>query len=284
MVVDGENAIELVGAGATGVEGGETPPADAPADAPQDDLGEVVITIGEEAPPEDEQPAPQWVKDLRKTDREKTKRIRELEQREAERERQQSSTPAAEMVKPTLAGCDYDEAEFETKLEAWHQQRRQADEEKRKKADAEKAERDAWQARVDAHNKAKAELKVADYDDAEEAAKLALSVTQQSIIVSGSENSAMVVYALGKNPAKVKELAAIKDPVKFAFAVAKLETQLKVMPRKAPPPPETPLRGDAPGVAGSSDKKLDQLREEASRTGDMSKVIAYKAQLKQKSK
>ena len=46
------------------------------------------------------------------------------------------------------------------------------------------------------------------------------------------------MYALGKNPKKAKELGEITDPVKFAFAVAKLETQLTVTSRKQVPPPE----------------------------------------------
>src|SRR5437870_4888599 len=44
---------------------------------------EVVVTIGEESPPSDEEEnrAPEWVRELRKTSREKDRRIRELEQK-----------------------------------------------------------------------------------------------------------------------------------------------------------------------------------------------------------
>jgi hypothetical protein len=93
----------------------------------------------------------------------------------------------------------------------------------------------------------------------------------------------MVVYALGKNPKKAKELASITDPVKFAFAVAKLEAQLKVAPRKTPPPPEGAIRSTAP-ISGTVDSNLDRLRSEAERTGDYSKVYRYKQQLKAKAR
>ena len=94
--------------------------------------------------------------------------------------------------------------------------------------------------------------------------------------VNGTDIAAVRVT---KNPAKAKELSSITDPVKFAFAVAKLEAQLKVTPRKAPPPPERAVRGTAP-VSGTVDSTLERLREEAARTGDMSKVMAYRRQQK----
>lgn len=241
------------------------------------DDGEVVVTIGEESPPsEDEQnngPAPQWLKDLRKSDREKTKRIRELE------EQAKASAPAAKaenaLTKPTLADCDYDEEVFETKLTAWHEQQASIKAEQQKKTDAEKAQQAAWQAKLDAHKTAKVALKVSDFDDAEAAAGEALSQTQLGIIVSGADNSAQVVYALGKHPAKLKELSSITDPVKFAFAVAKLETQLKVTQKKTPPAPEKRIAGSAP-VSGSVNSGLAKLEAEAERTGDRSKVVAFK--------
>jgi hypothetical protein len=84
---------------------------------------------------------------------------------------------------------------------------------------------------------------------------------------------------MGKSPAKAKELAAITDPVKFTFAIAKLEAQLKVTPRKAPPAPEKQIRsiGGVP-MSGAVDSTLERLRDEAAKTGDMTKVIAYKRQ------
>ena len=68
--------------------------------------------------------------------------------------------------------------------------------------------------------------------------------------------------------------------MKFSFAVAKLETQLKVTNRKAPPPEKTVKTGT--GRASAVDSTLERLREEAAKTGDMTKVIAYKRQQRAK--
>lgn len=267
-------------AGAIDSQGGETPAGEGDAAQAEED-GEVFVSIGEESPPseDDEQKAaPDWVKELRKNDREKTRKIRELED-----QLKATTAPAkaaAALTKPTLESCDYDEDEFARKFEAYTaDQARIAGEQKAKEAAA-KAETDAWNARVEAHNKAKAALRVPDYDDVEATVSEALSITQRGIIVQGAENSAVVTYALGSNPAKLQELATIKDPVKFAFAVAKLETQMKVTPRKAPPAPEKRVAGSAP-VQGSANSELARLEAEADRTGDRSRLIAYRKSLKQ---
>ena len=43
------------------------------------DEDEVVVSIGEESPPQEETRAPEWVRELRKSNREKERKIRELE-------------------------------------------------------------------------------------------------------------------------------------------------------------------------------------------------------------
>jgi hypothetical protein len=54
-----------------------------------------------------------------------------------------------------------------------------------------------------------------------------------------------------------------------------------VTSRKQAPPPEKKINGN--GSLDSSNAQLERLREEAARTGDMTKVIAYKRQLKNQS-
>jgi hypothetical protein len=152
------------------------------------------------------------------------------------------------------------------------------------KAEADQREQQkAWQARLDNYGKAKTELKVKDFEDAEDVSKEKLSVTQQGIILQGAENPALVIYALGKNPKKAAELGSITDPVKFSFAVAKLETQLKVSNRKSPPPPEGTVRGTG-AVSGAVGNQLERLRAEAEKTGDLSKVMAFKRQQREAQK
>ena len=238
---------------------------------------EVVVTIGEEPPASQEEEvakAPEWVRELRKSSRDKDRKIRELEEK-LKATTGAETKPAPVGQKPTLESCDYDAEKFEAELAAWYDRKRKADEEATRVEAEQKEAQKAWQAKLDAYGKAKTELKVKDFDDAEAMAQEVFSVTQQGIILQGAENPALLIYALGKNPKKLKELASTNDPVKFAFAVAKLETQLKVTNRKAAPPPEKTVRGTGP-VSGTVDSQLERLRADAEKTCDYSKVMAYK--------
>ena len=244
---------------------------------------EVVVSIGEEAPPtEEEVRAPEWVRELRKTNREKERRIRELEARLTATTTE--NKPVVTMgPKPKLEDHDYDADRYEQALDAWHERKRQHDLEAETVKRSELEQHQAWQAKLDSYGKAKAELKVRDYEDAEETVQQLLNVTQQGVVLQGADNPALVIYALGKNPKKAKEIAEITDPVKFAFAVAKLEKELKVTNRRAAPAPERIVSGTGRS-SGAVDSTLDRLREEAARTGNMTKVIQYKAQKRSASK
>lgn len=240
-----------------------------------DEEDEVVISIGEESPPqEEEQRAPEWVRELRKANREKERKIRELE---AKLNATATETkPVALGPKPTLESCDYDSDEYENKLAVWYEQKREADAAEANAAAQRDAEAKAWQDKLDSYAKARASLKVRDYEEAEAVALETFNVTQQGIVLQGSDNPALLVYALGKSQKRAKELASITDPVKFAFAVAKLETQLKVTNRKAAAAPERTIATGGGRISGSVDSTLERLREEALKTGDLSKVMAYK--------
>lgn len=243
---------------------------------------EVVVSIGEEAPPHEEHtPAPEWVKELRKTNRELQRQNRELQGR------LQAAPPETKPVvignKPKLEDHDYDADKYEEALTSWFERKRQAEEVNAKQEAEVMNQQKAWQAKLDGYGKAKAELRVKDYEDAEAVAQEVFSITQQGVLLQGADNPALVVYALGKNPAKAKELASITDPVKFAFAVAKLEKDLKVTNRRQAPAPERIITGTGRS-SGAVDSTLERLREDAARTGNMTKVIAYKAQKRSASK
>ena len=244
-------------------------------DGTEDEANDVIVSIGEEAPPPEEQAhAPGWVKELRKANREKEKRIRELE---AKLNQSPERKPVVLGVKPKLEDHDYDADKYEAALTDWFERKRQADTEAQQHQQAEQAQQRAWQEKLDGYGKAKAELRVRDFEDAEAVAQELFNITQQGVMLQGADNPALVIYALGKNPKKAAELAKIEDPVKFAFAVAKLEKELKVTNRKAAPAPERTISSTG-RVSGSVDSTLERLREEAARTGNMTKVIRYKAQ------
>ena len=251
-------------------------------DQEEPDTEEVVVSIGEEAPPPEEHtPAPEWVRELRKTNRELQRQNRELQSKLQVQPTE--NKPVAIGAKPKLEDHDYDADRYEEALTNWFERKRQADEINAKQEAEVMNQQKAWQAKLDGYGKAKAELRVRDYEDAEAVAQEVFSITQQGVILQGAENPALVVYALGKNPKKAKELAEVTDPVKFAFAVAKLEKELKVTNRRAAPAPERIVSGTGRS-SGAVDSTLERLREEAARTGNMTKVIQYKSQKRSASK
>ena len=239
------------------------------------DEEEVVVSFdGKEPEEEEDQPAPAWVKDLRKAHRNTQKENRDLRKKLEALEK--PAPKVAELrKKPTLEDYDYDADEFESSLENWFDEKRKNDDAKRQEKEAQEAQNESWNTKLQAYEEAKTQMKVKDFTDAEEEVLEGLSDVQQGIIVQGADNPALVVYALGKNPEKIKALSAEKDPVRFAFAVAKLEKDLKMVKKsKKAPDPERRVTGSARG--GASDSTLEKLREEAAKTGNYSKVTAYK--------
>jgi len=272
-----ENETELL-------DGGEMPPdpvAEGETPAAEEAENEIVVSIGNEEPPpepEQTQQAPEWVKELRKQNREYQKRIRQLE-RNTQAPAPQGETTTAPPKKPTLADVDYDTGAYEAKLDQWYTAKAEYDRQAAERQRAEQSVKGAWDAKIANYNTAKNELKARDFEDAEAVIADTLSVTQQGIILDGAEKPALLIYALGKNPKKAAELAAITNPVAFAAAIGRLEASLKVTSRKPSAQPEQLVSGNAP-KSGSVDNTLERLRAEAERTGDLTKVMAYKRQQK----
>ena len=240
----------------------DTDEVDANDDAEQSEDEQVVIEIeGESPPPEDDAKAPGWVKDLRKSNREKERENRKL--REQLAKLSSAAEPAAVELgkKPTIEGADYDSAVYERQLIDWVEKKR-AVEERQKSIEAERQkEQEAWNATLETYGQNRKSLKVKDFEEAELVVQDELSNTQQGMILQGADNPALLI--------------------KFAFAVAKLETQLKVKNRKAAAAPERVIQGSARS-SGAVDSTLERLREEAARTGNMDKVMQYKRQQKNK--
>lgn len=245
---------------------------------------EFVITAGDEEPkPSDDddfsgKPAPIWVKDLRKKEREARKRIKELEAQV------QQVKPAEKPIevgpKPRLADFDYDEDDFESAVEQWHERKRQVEQQQAaKQAEDEKAKQ-AWQTKMQSYEERRLNVasKVRDFEEVEEAAKDKLTATQQGILIHAAENPELILYHLGKNPKKAQELSEITDPIQFAFAAAKLDSQMKIQTRKPSTQPEQKPSGSA-GLSGVVDQKLAQLEAKAAKTGDRTDLIKYKKSL-----
>lgn len=246
----------------------------------------VIVTIGDEKPPvedEEEKTAPKWVKDLRKQTKEQAKRIRELEQEAAAKSAPAAKTPELG-PKPTLEDSDWDAEDFEIKLTEWHDRKRQVEHEKAKAVEQQEAQQKEWQGKLTRYTEAQTNLKARDFADVEESVKGILDETQLAIIVQAAKDPALMVYAIGKNPKKAAELAGLKNYVEFAYALGELSKDMKVTTRKAAPPPEGKVRGGNAPVSGSVDSNLERLRADAEKTGDYSKVSAYRRAQKEKQK
>lgn len=247
----------------------------------EDDI--VIEGLEVESPSTAENETP-LVKKLRAIAKEEARERKRLEREKQELERKIAPAPANEPIalgaKPTLESVGYDEDAYQQQLDAWYETKARLDAQKRQQEAAQKAAQEEFSTIINAHRQKAAALKKVDYEEMADLVGSNLSPVQQEFILRGADDSAKLVYALGKYPAKLKELAAIKDPARFAFAVAKLETQLKTQKRSTVQP-EKVLSGGK-GVV-SADKELAMLEAEAERTGDRTKVIAYKRKLKNQS-
>lgn len=258
---------------------------DTDTDQPDDDDESLVVTIaGEKPEPDDEAAAPKWVKDLRKSHREAQKRIKELE---AEKAKANPATAAPVLgKKPSMSDedIDYDEEKFEAALAGWYDKKREIDQHQAKQQQEQEKAASEWQERLGAYQKARGEMKVKDFEEAEAVVMDLFDQTQQGLIIDVMDNPAMLIYALGRNRKSAEKLAAITKPTKFLRELSRLEdTKLKVQKGKTAPPPEKTISGTGK-VSGSVDSTLERLRAEADKSGDMSKVLAYKREQRNKKK
>lgn len=251
-----------------------------PDEEEQSEDDDVVVTIGDEDPEEeDHKEAPAWVKKVRKANRKLESENRKLKR--ALQERSTESQPVIELgEKPTLKSCRYDDKKYEQELTAYYERKRKLEEIEAQKAKEIEEQNKKWQSRQERYVQLRSEHGFKDFEEAEELVTSTLDVTQQGVIVHGAEDSALLVYALGKNPKKLEELSKVNDPVEFAVKIGKLESQLKVANKKAPAPEKRVSAGKSSGLGGAGDSTLERLRAEAAKTGDYSKVIEYKSRRK----
>lgn len=262
----------------------DTEPAEGEEDEDQDEPGEpadeaehddegdeptetLIGFEGEEAAPASESDN-SVIRELRRANRELAKRV-------AEQERGKAPEKVEVGSKPELEDFDYDQDRYDAALFDWRDRKAKAERADQERQDREKTERDAWQQRISAFEQAKTRLNVSDFDEAEAEVQAVLPPEIQAIVLH-AEKSAELVYALGRNPAKLAELSKL-DPLRAAMAVGKLEDKLTVT-KRALPNPDRAVRGNA--APASADKQLAKLEKKAAQTGDRTEVIAYKRKLK----
>jgi hypothetical protein len=238
---------------------------DEPEEESQEEEEEVFITIGDEEPePKEEEPKSSGlVNKLRKMDREKAKRIKELEK---QINGNTEKKPVVLAKRPSLEDYGYDEPKHDKAVDEWYETKRQFDKQEAAKKEASETQAKEWQSTKESYNTLKTELKVKDFDDYEEIVTDKLSIEKQNIILAGAKNPARLVYALGNNPKKLEELSKLSD-IKYAFAIAELEGQIKMGKRKPKTTPERKLNGSG-GASGVKNSNLEKLWDKCAEKGD----------------
>lgn len=249
-----------------------------------DEEGELSISFGEVKPPDDEDVFTERtddsgiIKKLRSIARENQRKLRELE-------KQQQVAKPDDMPqlrdKPTLESHDFDPEAFEADLQQWFSEKSTVDAKRQQIEKQQQEQVQAVQQRIEAYNQRKTQLGAKDYEQAEAEVSAMFDNVKQGILLEASDKPELLVYGLYRNPKELERLSQITSPAKFAAEIGKLEGKLNVSRQTSKPnPPDTDLRSSA--SATSVDKKLEQLEKEAERTGDRTKLLEYKRQLKRK--
>ena len=251
---------------------------------PESDDDEFIVTFEGEAPDPIEQEAeeaPSWVKELRKKHRESERENKRLEKELSSLKSQLEPKLEPLPEKPKFEDFAYDEDKYDAALQGWHEQKLKHESQQLNERKQAEAAQQQFEERRQAYHVRKSEIakKAPDMDEAEELVTTMFDETKQGILLTAADDPAQLIYALAKNPKKLQDLASIDDPIRFTAEAAKLEARMKVTKRTPTTAPERKVKGSAPASAGSN--QLERLREEAEKTGDYSKVIAYRKQRSQ---
>jgi hypothetical protein len=256
-----------------GADGDDVTAGDDDQGGDDDDGEETVDCFGE--PADCDQPGDsQVIRDLRKRLREANDQVRSVER--------PAAAKAELRPEPTSEDHAFDEAAFKEDYRNWLAEKAAVERDAEQQNEAQVEIQRSWEADVARFEEQKSKLEVDDLEDAQDAVASAFNLAQQAVVVKAAENPALLFYALGKNPAKLAELAKIKDVIKLAAAIAKVEGTVKVTKRRKGPAIDRPVRGA--GVIVSSDKKLAALEKAANETGDRTELVRYRRELAAKKK
>lgn len=234
-----------------------------------DEAGEEVIGFGDE---EEDDDAPDLPKRLRGLVKDRDRELAQARKRIAELERPDAAIEVGD--RPTRDQFDWDDDAYDKAIDEWNERRLAAQQQGERPNDLQaEAQQDVQRLTTGI-----ASLSYADAKDVAPAAMDALTPEQQFVIASAAREPAKLIYALGKNPERLRALQDIKNPVKFIAEVARMETQMTTRTR-TPPAPENIRTGDAkPSVA--TDKEEARLEKEAQKTGDRTALLRYRRQKK----
>ncbi|HHQ6625100.1 TPA: phage capsid protein [Serratia fonticola] len=209
----------------------------------------------------DGQPAPQWVRELRKgfkeTQKENRELRRQLEQVQSKPAEVQQPQVEAVPPKPTLESCEYDEEAFEKAVTDWHEKKSRAEQAKQQQQRQQQECQQRFQQRVDAHKQRAAKLPVKDYQEMEEIVRAEVPDLHKEILIHcADEGSELIAYGLGKSQQLRQRVAAETDPIRAAFLLGQISKQVSLAPKpKKATKPEPEVRG------GGADAKQDDFNK-----------------------
>ena len=187
-------------------------------------------------------------------------------------------------VMPTLESCGYDEQKYAQAMENWvrndvapsvlSEQLSRLDQD-RQQEQVEEQRKEA----LESHYQRADQLKVKDYDDTEDKVVAIMGRELVQEIAATVDESANLLYYLGKNPSKAEEFKRKFDenPAAATYALGKFAGGLSIKPvsKKPTPKPDKPLDGKGPS-GNVWDKRLEKARAEAQKTGSMDAVLKVK--------
>lgn len=243
--------------------------AETESEQPQEQTEEYSLRVGDEEIPLTEEdddhvdgkPAPQWVKDLRKNNREKDKELRELRRQleQIQTKPAEAQQPQSDVIppKPTLESCEYDEAAFEQAMTDWHEKKSRAEQQKQQQQRQQQEYQQRFQQRIEAHKQRAAKLPVKDYQEMEEIVRAEVPDLHKEILIHcADEGSELIAYGLGKSQQLRQRVAAETDPIRAAFLLGQISKQVSLAPKpKKAIKPEPEVRG------GGADAKQDDFNK-----------------------
>jgi hypothetical protein len=261
----------------------ETNSIDAPGTAEDEDQEDLIFEADAENTEEEEpeEPAP-LVRTLRKVAREKDKELRKLRQQVSELSGA-SATPQEEELGPIPRAVDFgfDEEQHVVAVLEWNKKAEKVRARIAEQKDQQNRANQLWESKKSGYETAKAQAigKVADYEDVEELVTGKLNETQRGLVLAAAQKPTALIYSLGKDKKALEALAAIQEPILFVAEMARFELMRKGMATSSGrTAPERTVSGTGGGRV--SDQVLARLEKEAERSGDRTKIIAYKRNLR----
>ena len=142
-----------------------------------------------------------------------------------------------------------------------------------------------FKSKQDAHYERADKLGARDYDETEKEAINLLGTEFVRDVISNFNDSETMLYWFGKNPDEAHRIKETfkANPVLGISELGVIRKDLKIIPStETLPNPDEELKGSSSTATGTANSiKLDRLREQAVKTGDMKELLAFKKTLRE---